>query len=147
MVIHEWSRGSWDPSMCAQMPHVHMDARFKSIETEVETSFEPEYESTAVGMHDGGRVTLNTVDQSCDPADSIKAYTFIREKQADGSVITGLLYIDEDADELHRMPGTVKEPLNAVDRRHPIPGKAVLRMRYSICTPEVSLLINSIEPL
>ena len=44
MGIHEWSySNSWDPSMRAQVPHVHMDARFKSIETEVETGFEPEH--------------------------------------------------------------------------------------------------------
>lgn len=102
---------------------IHMD--YVPPSQEISASYR-EGESTSVGMHDGSRVILNKVDQSYDPSDPIRAHTFIREKQARGAVVTGLLYIDEDAAELHGMLGTVKEPLNAVDHRRLIPDKAVL---------------------
>lgn len=85
-----------------------------------------EGESRKVSMHDGSRILLNKVDQNYDPTDPIAAHGYIRKKQAEGAVVTGLLYLNEETEELHRILGTVDEPLNLMSHDKLIPGKDAL---------------------
>jgi len=52
--------------------------------------------------------------------------TFLQRHAAKGQIVTGLLYIDPEADDLHAHLDTVDTPLNALDARELCPGSAAL---------------------
>ena len=66
---------------------------------------------TSVTMHDGSVVRFRKVAQEYDPRDRDAAYSFVRERQAKGEVVTGLLYIDEKSSDMHDVAGTATTPL------------------------------------
>jgi len=52
--------------------------------------------------------------------------TFLQKHAAKGQIVTGLLYIDPDADDLHTHLNTVDTPLNTLDAEALCPGSAAL---------------------
>jgi 2-oxoglutarate ferredoxin oxidoreductase subunit beta len=50
----------------------------------------------------------------------------IQQRHAHGEVVTGLLYLDAEADDLHGHLNTVATPLNALDAAELSPGTATL---------------------
>jgi 2-oxoglutarate ferredoxin oxidoreductase subunit beta len=79
-----------------------------------------------VEQHDGSRLRLRKLDAGYDPRDRIAAMNIIQQRHAQGEVITGLLYVDPDAGDLHRHLNTVEAPLNSLDVEALSPGAAVL---------------------
>jgi 2-oxoglutarate ferredoxin oxidoreductase subunit beta len=69
---------------------------------------------------------LRKLDAGYDPRDRIAAMNTIQQRHAQGEVITGLLYVDPDAGDLHRHLDTVEAPLNSLDVDALSPGVAVL---------------------
>jgi 2-oxoglutarate ferredoxin oxidoreductase subunit beta len=51
---------------------------------------------------------------------------YVHERQAKGEVVTGLLYVDADAQDLHEHFNTSSAPLNRLDAKTLSPGKATL---------------------
>ena len=64
-----------------------------------------------VRMHDGSVVRFRRVGDDYDPTDRDAAYAYVRERQAEGEVVTGLLYLDPDGRDNHAVMNTVEEPL------------------------------------
>jgi len=81
---------------------------------------------TTVTMHDGSTVRFRTVASDYDPTDRDAAYAYVREHQMRGEVVTGLLYIDETAPDLHAVSGTVARPLVDIPYADLCPGTAAL---------------------
>jgi 2-oxoglutarate ferredoxin oxidoreductase subunit beta len=79
-----------------------------------------------VEQHDGSRLALRKLDADYDPNDRVAAMTFLQKHAAQGQIVTGLLYIDPDADDLHTHLNTVEKPLNTLDARALCPGSAAL---------------------
>jgi len=79
-----------------------------------------------VTMHDGSTVRFRTVASDYDPTDRDAAYAYVREHQMRGEVVTGLLYIDETAPDLHAVSGTVARPLVDIPYADLCPGSAAL---------------------
>ncbi len=52
--------------------------------------------------------------------------TFLQKHAAKGQIVTGLLYIDPDADDLHSHLNTVDAPLNTLDAKALCPGSGAL---------------------
>jgi 2-oxoglutarate ferredoxin oxidoreductase subunit beta len=52
--------------------------------------------------------------------------TFLQKHAAQGQIVTGLLYVDPDAEDLHSHLNTVDEPLNRLDEQALCPGSAAL---------------------
>jgi 2-oxoglutarate ferredoxin oxidoreductase subunit beta len=52
--------------------------------------------------------------------------TFLQKHAAKGQVVTGLLYVDPDSEDLHHHLDTVETPLNALDEAALCPGSAAL---------------------
>jgi 2-oxoglutarate/2-oxoacid ferredoxin oxidoreductase subunit beta len=52
--------------------------------------------------------------------------TFLQKHAAKGQIVTGLLYIDPDADDLHAHLNTVEKPLNTLQSTELCPGSAAL---------------------
>lgn len=79
-----------------------------------------------VAQHDGSMLRLRKLDAGYDPRDRLAAMNLIAQRQARGEVVTGLLYVDPDADDLHGHLGTVQAPLNALGAAELSPGAATL---------------------
>ena len=52
--------------------------------------------------------------------------SFLQRHAAKGQVVTGLLYVDPDAEDLHAHLNTVDTPLNALEAKDLCPGSAAL---------------------
>jgi len=81
---------------------------------------------TTVTMHDGSSVRFRKVASDYDPTDRDAAYAYVREHQTRGEVVTGLLYIDEKAPDLHAVSATVARPLVDISYDELCPGSAAL---------------------
>ena len=79
-----------------------------------------------VPLHDGGQVQFRQVDGKYDPTDRGKAAAYIREYQAHGEIVTGLLYIDDDAPDLHMLSDTSETPLRDLEFEVLNPGAKIL---------------------
>jgi len=82
--------------------------------------------SIAVEQHDGSVLQLRKIDPAYDPTDRIAAMNYVQEHQARGEVVTGLLYVDPRAHDLHEHLETVEAPFNTLAERELCPGNAVL---------------------
>ena len=79
-----------------------------------------------VEQHDGSVLRLRKLDLAYDPSDRIAAMNYVHAHQAQGEVVTGLLYVDKDARDLHEHSKTTATPLNQLSARALSPGKATL---------------------
>ena len=80
-----------------------------------------------VMMHDGSWVRLRKVADDYDPRDRDSAYGYIRDKQRHGEIVTGLLYIAGDSQDLHDQNSTVPVPLTQLPHELLCPGDAELQ--------------------
>jgi 2-oxoglutarate ferredoxin oxidoreductase subunit beta len=79
-----------------------------------------------VEQHDGSVLRLRKMDPDYDPRDRIAAMNYVQQHQARGEVVTGLLFVDPAAGDLHGHLNTVTAPLNRLDAKSLCPGDAVL---------------------
>ena len=90
-------------------------------------------ELVAVRQHDGSVVHLRKLHADYDPTDRIRAMSYIQEHAARGEVVTGLLYVDPEAADLHQQLGTVEQPLNTLGAAELCPGaKALEKINASL---------------
>ncbi len=85
-----------------------------------------EGELLEVAQHDGSLLRLRKLDAEYDPRDRIHAMNLLQQRQAQGEVVTGLLYIDPDANDLHEHINTIAGPLNGLGVAELSPGAAML---------------------
>ena len=93
----------------------------KRIETDYDVGT-----STTVTMHDGSAVRFRKVGEEYDPTDRAAAYRHISGKQAEGEVVTGLLFIEEGRCDMHEVAGTVDQPLTQIPFDQLVPGSEAL---------------------
>ena len=79
-----------------------------------------------VEQHDGTRLALRKIDADYDPSDRLAAMTFLQKHAAKGQVVTGLLYVDPDSEDMHAHLDTVERPLNTLDAGDLCPGTSAL---------------------
>jgi 2-oxoglutarate ferredoxin oxidoreductase subunit beta len=79
-----------------------------------------------VTQHDGSVLRLRKVEAHYDPSDRIHAMAYLQERQVEGEIVTGLLYVEPDAEEMHDYLGTVDRPLNELRDAELVPGSAAL---------------------
>jgi 2-oxoglutarate ferredoxin oxidoreductase subunit beta len=82
--------------------------------------------STAVTMHDGSVVRFSAVPENYDPTDRANVAAYLDEHQAQGQILTGLLFIDPDFPDMHELNGTTATPLTEVPYEKLCPGSAAL---------------------
>jgi 2-oxoglutarate ferredoxin oxidoreductase subunit beta len=83
-------------------------------------------EGVEVRQHDGSLLRLRSLHEGYDPTDRLQAMAWMQEHQARGEVLTGLLYVDPLATDLHTALNTSDRPLNALDEGQLCPGAAAL---------------------
>lgn len=86
-----------------------------------------EGDSISVPLHDGSLVHLNKLAHDWDPLDRHSAMNRLYEAKSSGEILTGLIFIDVDAPELHGILKTVEKPLNRLNKDELCPGEQVLQ--------------------
>jgi 2-oxoglutarate ferredoxin oxidoreductase subunit beta len=99
---------------------------FVPLRREIATEIQ-EGSARAVTMHDGSTVHFRTMAHDYDPTDREAAYTYVRQAQGRGEVVTGLLYLDEGAADMHGVNKTVSRALTEVPYEQLCPGNAALQ--------------------
>ena len=102
-----------------------VQADFVAPREEIRTEYEPGA-ARSVMMHDGGWVRLRKVAPDYDPSDRDKAYAYIREKEREGEIVTGLLHISTDSRDMHEQSETIDSALVNVPHEQLCPGSAEL---------------------
>ncbi len=79
-----------------------------------------------VPQPDGSLLRLRKVHADYDPTDRVKALNYIGQHQMKGEVVTGLLYIQAEAEDLHRHLNTVESAFNTLGAKELCPGASML---------------------
>src|SRR5437588_2794502 len=79
-----------------------------------------------VEQHDGSKLVLKKIAADYDPHDRVAAMTFLQRNAEIGQVVTGLLYVDSEPEDLHHNFNTVDAPLNSLSEKELCPGSAAL---------------------
>ncbi len=86
-----------------------------------------------VTQHDGSVLRLRKVAPDYDVHNRIAAMNYLLERQAAGEVVTGLLYLEPDPQDLHGYLNTVEKPFNELGEAELIPGaEALARFNQSL---------------
>src|ERR1700746_3867126 len=93
-------------------PPIHVDYRPGTGET--------------VEQHDGTVLTLRKLNAEYDVHDRLAAMSFLHHHADKGQIVTGLLYVEQDASDLHGHLNPVEAPLNALGEKELCPGSAAL---------------------
>jgi 2-oxoglutarate ferredoxin oxidoreductase subunit beta len=81
---------------------------------------------TSVTMHGGSVVHFVTVPPAYDPTNREQVTEFLLSRQGTGEIVTGLLYLDESASDMHELGNTSKTPLVQLDFKSLCPGASEL---------------------
>jgi 2-oxoglutarate ferredoxin oxidoreductase subunit beta len=82
--------------------------------------------TTNVTLHDGSVVRFRSVPLGYDPTDRAKVATYLDRHQDNGEVLTGLLYVDESAADMHELSQTSEVPLVNIPYETLCPGSKAL---------------------
>ena len=74
-----------------------------------------------VEQHDGTRLALRKIDADYDAHDRVGAQAFLQKHAAKGQIVTGLLYVDPESEDLHSHLNTVDTPLNELASQGAVP--------------------------
>ncbi len=88
-----------------------------------------EYEAgdvVEVQQHDGSLLRLRKLHPEYDPTDRYAAMAFMQQHQLRGEVVTGLLYVDPLATDLHIALNTSSKPMYAMAEKQLCPGAKAL---------------------
>jgi 2-oxoglutarate ferredoxin oxidoreductase subunit beta len=85
-----------------------------------------EGEVITVPQHDGSVIKLRKTHPEYDPIDRVKALEYVAQHAAKGEVVTGLLYLSPDAEDLHAHLNTVETPFNVLSEAELCPGAGML---------------------
>ena len=99
---------------------------FISERSEITVAMAPG-EVVDVRQHDGSLLRLRSLHPDYDPIDRHAAMNFMQAHQARGEIVTGLLYVDPLATDLHTSFNTTATPLNSLGARQLCPGTAALQ--------------------
>lgn len=107
--------------------HFHhvIDADFVPPSEEIVAAYDAG-DTMPVTLHDGSKIVFRKVNKDYDPTSRAAAFSFLRDSVRSGEIITGLLYIDEEAGDMHEISGSVDTPLSQIAYEDLNPGKEAL---------------------
>jgi 2-oxoglutarate ferredoxin oxidoreductase subunit beta len=79
-----------------------------------------------VEQHDGSKLALRKLAADYDPHDRLAAMAYLQERAAQGEIVTGLLYVEPESEDLHAHLETVESPLNELGEAELCPGSTAL---------------------
>lgn len=80
-----------------------------------------------VVMHDGSVIQLHKLAEEWDPLNRQSAMNAVLNAKAKNEILTGLLYVNPDAHDLHHMIQTADRPLNTLTKAELCPGSEMLK--------------------
>jgi len=80
-----------------------------------------------VKMHDGSVIQLHKLAEEWDPLNRQSAMNAVMNAKAKSEILTGLLYINPEAKDLHHMIQTSDRPLNTFTKAELCPGSEMLK--------------------
>ncbi|MCH2022497.1 MAG: 2-oxoacid:ferredoxin oxidoreductase subunit beta [Saprospiraceae bacterium] len=81
---------------------------------------------TQVKLHDGSMLNLSKLSPNWNPKDRFSTVKRLAEAKENGQILTGLLYIDTESQDLHTINNTVDIPLNQLKEKDLCPGSKTL---------------------
>ena len=94
---------------------------FVPMMTEITTSYEAG-DVSDLTMHDGSEIRLHKLAKDWDPFDRFSTINAMQKAKKSGEILTGLLYINQEANELHSTINSSETPLNAIAQSVLCPG-------------------------
>jgi 2-oxoglutarate ferredoxin oxidoreductase subunit beta len=82
--------------------------------------------TTDVTLHDGSKLRLAKLHADYDPHDRIAAMAYMQKRASDGELVTGLIYMEPEARDMHASLNTVDRALNGLSQKELCPGSAAL---------------------
>ncbi len=82
--------------------------------------------SKEVQLHDGSYLTLNKLSAGWDPTDKSSSFKKMQEARSKGEILTGLIYIETESQDLHDVIKTTKRPLNTLVEADLMPSLDIL---------------------
>ncbi len=92
---------------------------------EIKADYDPGSVIT-VRQHDGSLLRLRKLAADYDPTDRNAALSFLHRQQAAGEIVTGLLYVEPNSEDLAKRVSLAKTPLNQLGEAELCPGSAIL---------------------
>lgn len=83
--------------------------------------------SREVTMHDGSKIFLHKSDSTEDVTDRLTAVNNLETEKANGRLLTGLLYVNQDIMETHDIINSTHRPLNTLTEKDLCPGNMALQ--------------------
>lgn len=99
---------------------------FVPMKEEITTSYHPG-SSQEVTLHDGSVVHLHKANDKLDIHSRRSALGLIKDYRSQNQVLTGLLYMDPDSQDLHETMGSANKPLRNLSEAELCPGNTVLK--------------------
>lgn len=94
--------------------------------TEITTTYKSGV-TQKIGMHDGSSIQLHKIAQDWDPLDRQSAMNAVKLSKKNNEILTGLLFMDPDAKDLHQLLHTTEKPLNSLSQSLLCPGSEMLK--------------------
>ena len=120
---HEGSTKSY--AHTRQNFHHVIDADFIPPAKEIKVAYD-HGETMPVELHDGSKIVFRKVNEDYDPTSRAAAFSFLRDSVNAGEIITGLLYIDEESEDMHELSGSIDGPLAKIPYEELNPGSETL---------------------
>ncbi len=98
---------------------------FVPARDEITADYEPGT-TTLVKQHDGSYLKLAKLHTDYDPTNRVSAMSYLHQRAEAGELVTGLLFIDEGAEDLHDHLNTVAAPLNRLGEATLCPGSKAM---------------------
>ena len=105
--------------------HQVIDTDFVPPAEEIRARYN-EGEVMPVHLHDGSKIMLRKTDKKYDATSRASAFSFLRDSVNAGEIITGLLYIDKESEDMHDLSGSVDRPLAKIPYEELNPGADTL---------------------
>ncbi|MEM7467485.1 MAG: 2-oxoacid:ferredoxin oxidoreductase subunit beta [Pseudomonadota bacterium] len=77
-------------------------------------------------QHDGSVIHLRKIAEDYDPHNRLAVMNYLQERAALGEVVTGLLYLDNNPEDLHNHLNTGEQALNSLEESTLCPGSQTL---------------------
>jgi 2-oxoglutarate/2-oxoacid ferredoxin oxidoreductase subunit beta len=107
----------------------HMEATstfdFIPIQREITTNYE-EGSAKEIKMHDGSLIRLKKLQSDWDPMNRLSSITAMQNAKTEGEILTGLLFVEPETEDLHAMIETCDRPLNTLVESDLCPGSEAL---------------------
>lgn len=108
--------------------HIASTSEFDFVPKEKEIVVDYEAgDDKKVELFDGSVIHLTKVDPKWDPSDRSTAVNRLLEAKKNAQILTGLLYIDPESQDLHKKLSTVDKPLNQLSQDELCPGNDALK--------------------